>query len=166
MRPFYSSALANMFLTLLPNTKFFPFKRLVMRMLGFDVGCNVKFNGGVKFFGRGDVLFGDNSWIGMGCIFINANAVIKIGKNCDLAPFIKINTGSHDVGPRARRAGRGYCKDILIGNGVWVGMDSIFIAGSEVKSGSVVGAGSVVTKKFGDNILIAGCPAKVIKELE
>ena len=165
MRPFYSSALANFVLAVLPNTKFFSFKRFAIRALGFEDGDNVKFNGGIRFFGRGKIIFGDISWIGMGCVFVNAHSQIVIGSNCDLAPFIRINTGSHLIGSAERRAGSGYCEDILIGNGTWIGMNSIFIAGAKVGAGCVIAAGATVTNKFDDSILIGGCPAKIIRKL-
>jgi acetyltransferase-like isoleucine patch superfamily enzyme len=55
-------------------------------------------------------------------------------------------------------------EDIVIENNVWIGMRSVILKGSLVKSGSVIGAMSLVNKKFDEeNILIAGVPAKKIR---
>lgn len=55
--------------------------------------------------------------------------------------------------------------DIIIGDDVWVGMDSIIMGGVTIGNGSVVAAGSVVTKSVPENVLVGGVPAKIIKAL-
>lgn len=55
--------------------------------------------------------------------------------------------------------------DIVIGDDVWIGMDSIIMGGVTIGDGAVVAAGSVVTKSIPANVLAGGVPAKVIKNL-
>lgn len=55
---------------------------------------------------------------------------------------------------------------IRIEDKVWIGFNSIILKGVKIGKGSVVGAGSVVTKDVPPNTLVAGNPAKIIKELE
>ncbi|GHV88631.1 hypothetical protein AGMMS50267_09910 [Spirochaetia bacterium] len=56
-------------------------------------------------------------------------------------------------------------KDIIIGNHVWIGMNAMILKGVEIKDNSIIGAYSLVTKKFcNENIIVAGNPAKIIKE--
>ena len=58
-----------------------------------------------------------------------------------------------------------FSKDITIGNHVWVGNRVIITKGTRVCDNSVVGTGSTVSKKFEEpNIIIAGVPAKKVKE--
>jgi ABC-type polysaccharide/polyol phosphate transport system ATPase subunit/acetyltransferase-like isoleucine patch superfamily enzyme len=53
--------------------------------------------------------------------------------------------------------------DILIGNDVWIGYDSVILPGVKIGDGAVIGAGSIVTKNVGDYEIVAGNPAKHIR---
>lgn len=53
---------------------------------------------------------------------------------------------------------------IKIGNNVWIGANSIILKGVKIGNGSIIAAGSIVTKDIPEYCLVAGNPAKVIKE--
>ena len=53
----------------------------------------------------------------------------------------------------------------VLWNDVWIGMDVIVLGGVTIGNGSVIAAGSVVTKSIPENVLAGGVPAKVIKSL-
>ena len=56
-------------------------------------------------------------------------------------------------------------KSVRIGDHVWIGNQVTILKGVIIQKDSIVGSGSLVTKKFFDtNIIIGGSPAKVIKE--
>jgi acetyltransferase-like isoleucine patch superfamily enzyme len=56
------------------------------------------------------------------------------------------------------------CKgNIIIQNDVWIGAKSTIMSGVKISNGSVVGAGSVVTKDVPPYAIVAGNPAKVVK---
>ncbi|CAM3781650.1 hypothetical protein [Avibacterium endocarditidis] len=55
-------------------------------------------------------------------------------------------------------------KDIIIGYRVWVAYGATIWGGSQIGNGSIVGAYSVVKKRFPNNCIIAGVPAKVIRK--
>ena len=63
-------------------------------------------------------------------------------------------------------AGEGFYKDIIINDGVWIGMNSIILPGVTIGKKAVVAAGSVVTKNVPDYCIVAGNPAKIIRELK
>lgn len=57
-------------------------------------------------------------------------------------------------------------KEIIIGDDVWLGANAVILKGSKIGSGSIVAAGSVVTGgEFPERSLIAGNPARLVKEL-
>lgn len=54
---------------------------------------------------------------------------------------------------------------VEIGNGVWIGANSMVLKGVRIGDGAVVGAGSVVTRDVRPRTLVAGCPAKEIRDI-
>lgn len=55
-------------------------------------------------------------------------------------------------------------KDVIIGHHVWVGYHTMRLAGMHIGKGSIIGAGAVTSSGFGEYVLAAGCPAKVMRE--
>ena len=55
-------------------------------------------------------------------------------------------------------------KSVTLGNHIWAGMGSIFLPGTEVGDGSIIGAGSIVNKSFGKNVEVVGVPGRVVKD--
>jgi maltose O-acetyltransferase len=60
----------------------------------------------------------------------------------------------------------GIGKPIIIGNDVWIGGSSVICPGVTIGDRVVIGAGSIVTKSFPSDVVIAGNPARVIREIE
>jgi glycosyltransferase involved in cell wall biosynthesis/acetyltransferase-like isoleucine patch superfamily enzyme len=55
-------------------------------------------------------------------------------------------------------------EDVVIGNHVWIGLNCIFLKGAKVSDDTIIGANSLVNKKFHEkNVVIAGSPAKIVK---
>ncbi len=90
---------------------------------------------------------------------------ILIGDECMFAREIMIrNNDGHVILDRKTGELLNPPEDIIIGNRVWLGMRVMVFKGSKIPDGSVVGAGSLVNKKFDEeNILLAGSPAKKIR---
>ncbi|WP_370557055.1 transferase [Edwardsiella tarda] len=153
-------------LQLLPVSRFFLFRRLLLRFARVDIGNDVCFCGGGGVYGNGQVIIGDNTWLSPGCvIFSHKDIVINIGSQCDFGPLVKLIPGSHKIGDRYRRAGEGIALPISIGNGCWIGANSLILGGVTIGNGVVVAAGSVVTRDIPDNTLVAGVPAIIKREL-
>ena len=53
---------------------------------------------------------------------------------------------------------------LRIGNDVWIGQNAIILPGAGIGRNSIVGAGTVTSGQFGENLIIAGCPARVIRK--
>jgi len=88
---------------------------------------------------------------------------ITLGHGCYLAPNVGIITANHDpLNPDEHLD----AQDVVIGEGCWIGMNSVILPGVVLGPRTVVGAGSVVTKSFLDgHVVIAGSPARLIKHL-
>lgn len=91
---------------------------------------------------------------------------IYIGKDCMLAYDIEIRNGdSHSIISNENKQRINYAKNIYIGNHVWVAAHCVILKGVSIAENSIVAIGSIVTKAFEEkNIIIAGNPAKKIKE--
>ena len=115
-----------------------------------DYGCNIS--------------VGENFFANYGCTILDVNRV-EIGKNCMLAPCVKIFSATHPVRAEERYNGVELGLPVKIGDNCWIGGGAIINPGVTLGDNVVVGAGAVVTKSFGNNVVIAGNPAKIIKEL-
>ena len=143
------------------NPKFFEFKRKLLNSIGYEIGKGTKIVGPIYIGGK--LKIGENCWIGKN-FSINGNGSVTIGDNCDIAPEVTLQTGSHVIGGSERRAGNGYNGDI-IGNGVWLGVRTTILNDVVVGDSCVVGACACVNKSVENNKLVGGVPARVIKDL-
>ena len=93
------------------------------------------------------------------------NKKIEIGNNCLFSKNITIrNNDGHTITDKNTKKILNPSKDVYIGNNVWIGTNSVILKGAHISSNSVVGALSLVNKKFSEeNIIIAGNPAKKIR---
>lgn len=108
---------------------------------------------------------GDRFFANFDCVILDA-AEVRIGDNCMLAPMVGIYTATHPLDPAARNSGREYAKPITIGHNAWLGAGCIICPGVTLGDNVVVAAGAVVTKSFGDNVVLGGNPARILKEIE
>lgn len=91
---------------------------------------------------------------------------IEIGEDCLFAAGVDFETGDGHSIIDANELNRiNYAKPIKIGNHVWICSDVEVLKGFEIGNDCVIGAKSVCSsKRFGDNVIIAGHPAKIVKE--
>ncbi|OHD14696.1 MAG: hypothetical protein A2086_16810 [Spirochaetes bacterium GWD1_27_9] len=90
---------------------------------------------------------------------------IEIGDDCMFSFNIDVRNGdSHSIIDLATNKRINYHKNVKIGNHVWIGYNSIILKGVEIEDGSIVAAGSVVTKSIPTNCVAGGNPAKIIKK--
>lgn len=96
---------------------------------------------------------------------ISAASGIKIGKNCMLASGVYITDADwHEIYDRSKSIGT--TKKVVISDNVWLGDSSIVCKGVTIGKNSIIGAGSVVVSDIPENVIAAGNPARVIRELD
>lgn len=110
------------------------------------VGKNVIFNFNVCLVDDADIFIGDDCLIGPGCHII---------------------TAQHPISPTLRKGEDKlqYNKPVHLGNNVWLGAGVIVLPGVTIGDNSIVAAGSVVTHNVASNVIAAGTPAKVLRQI-
>lgn len=136
--------------------------------------CNVAVN--INLNKKGSITIGDYVYITSATFRIDHN--LTIGSHCMFGPNVRLwDTDNHPINPLLRHKQCEFIAhygivdsyeanggDIKIGNDVWIGMDAVIMGGVEIGNGAVVAAGSIVTKSVPPNTIVAGIPARIIKE--
>lgn len=130
------------------------------------IGNNCELHNGVlRTDGENNlIVIGQGTYIGGACIHALCSTSIEIGRKCLFSSEIDIRSGELKIYNIRDKKQYNFGKNIKIGNQVWIGKRVQLLKGVEIPDNSVVGAGSLVTKKFEEpNVIIAGHPAKVIR---
>lgn len=146
----------------------FTFPRLrsgLLRAAGVDAAPRVAMMGRIKLVGSGAIAarlhIGEGTVIAPGTTF-GLDADITLGTNVSLSPGVTLYTATHPIGYGSQRMlPYTSAKPIVVGDGVWIGMNSLILPGVTLGRGSVVSAGSVVTEDVAANALVSGNPAIV-----
>lgn len=150
--------------TCLCGTHFWKIKRSLLSMAGVQIGTGTKIVGPLRIGNVATLKIGNDCWIGHS-FSIEGNGDVVIADNCDIAPDVSILTGSHEIGDRSRRAGKGVSFSVMIGNGCWLGARSTITGNIKIEDGSVVAACAFVNKCVDKDTVVAGVPAKTIRTL-
>lgn len=105
------------------------------------IGERCSINDGVKILGQKSVVIGSDVTLSAGCMLLDSGLVIGSEVKEHLS------------------------KPIVVEDGVWIGAGAIVLAGVRVGRNAVVGAGSVVTRDVPPGVIVAGNPAKIIREI-
>lgn len=93
------------------------------------------------------------------------DATVTIGDNVMVAPNVTISTAGHPIDPEIRITGQQFSLPVTIEDNVWLGTGVIINPGVTIGRNSVIGAGSVVTKSVPANVVAAGVPCRVLREI-
>ena len=116
----------------------------------FDYGCNT--------------YIGENFYSNFDCIILDVNKVV-IGDNVKFGPRVSIFTASHPIDPEVRALPIAYGYPVTIGDNVWIGGNTVVNPGVTIGDNTVIGSGSVVTKDIPANVIAAGNPCRVLREI-
>lgn len=125
---------------------------------------------------------GENSHLGFQCLLVGE--YLKIGSRCNVSnrTFIECSyspviieddvtiggsamISSHDGSYRQVYGSKMKANPVYIRNRAFIGNNAIVLPGVEIGEEVIIGAGSVVTKNFEKNVVVAGVPAKIIRNL-
>jgi maltose O-acetyltransferase len=127
---------------------------------GHDINLENK-----AYFGTGkNISIGNYSGIGTKCELYGK---ITIGNDVMMAPEVIILTRNHkfnrtDIPMRIQ--GMDTEKPVIIEDDVWIGTRTIIMPGVKIGRGSIIAAGSIVTKNISSYSIVGGIPAKLIKK--
>ena len=116
--------------------------------------------------GQPKIIIGKRCFLGYRlCILAGADVVI--GDDVLMASDITLCSHNHGINPDIDipyMSQKLTCKPIKIGDNCWIGDKSIIVAGVSIGRGTIIGAGSIVTKDIPDYCIAAGNPARIIKK--
>ena len=126
----------------------------------------IKASGSIAAIGKGFVI-GDGSSFGNDC-FVGAAGGVYIGSHVAMGQNVRFHSENHNFGDITKPIYEQGVTNIgiTIGNDCWIGAGAVFLDGSSMGNGCVVGANTLVTKQFPDNSVIAGSPARIIRMRE
>ena len=112
----------------------------------------------------GDVIIGDHTRVGLHNTIIGP---VTIGNHVNLAQGITVTALNHNFSDTKKRIDEQgvSTNQVTIEDDVWVGANAVILPGVTIGEHCVVAAGAVVTKDVPPHSLVAGVPAKVIKQI-
>lgn len=112
----------------------------------------------------GDVIIGDHTRIGLHNTIIGP---VIIGSHVNLAQGITITALNHNFDDSEKRIDQQgiSTKEVVLEDDIWVGANAVILPGVTIGTHAVVAAGAIVTKDVPPHSLVAGVPAKVIRQI-
>lgn len=105
---------------------------------------------------------GSKLFMNFGCVVLDC-APVTIGDRVLMGPGVHIYAATHPTDPQVRATGLESAAPVTIGDDVWIGGAAIICPGVTIGSGSVIGAGSVVTRDIPAGMIALGNPCRVLR---
>ena len=137
-------------------------KQVLQLLVRAGEGCYLE--PGVRFDYGCHTSVGDHFYANFNCIFLDS-AAITIGHHVLLGPNVQLVTSSHPLDPEIRSTGEQCCRQITIGDNVWVGANAVILPGVNIGEDAVIAAGAVVNRDVEAGTMVAGVPAVMKKNL-
>lgn len=138
---------------------FFELRSNLLRLFGASIGPNTRIYPSARIWHPRNLTIGSCTGIGEG-VYLYNKASILIGDYCVISRSVFVCTASHDYNSPGFEL---FSSPIVIGNLSWIAACSIVMPGLHIQEGSVIGAGSILTKSTDPWGVYAGNPAKLRK---
>lgn len=147
-------------------------RREILEDITGSLGENVVIQPPV-YFDYGNLFIGSNSFMNFRFTAIDC-ARIEIGENVLIGPGVTMATAMHPMLAEERKTkyhpdgnfyGMEYALPIRIADHVWIGSNAVILPGVSIGEGTVIGAGSVVTRDIPAGVLAVGNPCRVVRML-
>lgn len=140
-------------------------RQAMMKEMFAEIGENCYIESPIHSnFGCGHLHFGNNIYCNFGCTFVD-DTHVYVGDNTMFGPNVVVATAGHPLLPELRQQGYQYNFPVHIGKNCWIGAGVLIVPGVTIGDNVVIGAGSVVTKDIPSNVVAAGNPCKVLREI-
>jgi maltose O-acetyltransferase len=162
--------LIELIVRVIPDYYAYGFRARLYRSAGCDFEPGVEIHGRLNLYGTvrnkaGNLRMASGANVAPFCTF-GVDGRITLGHNVGLAPFVKIFTTQHELGPAHQRSTfKVQVRPVVVEDGAVVMTTATILPGVTVGRGAIVGAGAVVTKDVAPNTFVGGVPARVIREL-
>lgn len=137
--------------------------QIIEKILGYQPQNLILLSPFVCDYGK-NIIFGKNVFVNINSYFMDG-AKITVGDNVFIGPSCGFYTANHPLDYKSRNRGLEKALPITIGNNVWLGANVSVMPGVTIGEGCVIAAGSVVTHDIKPHSLVAGVPARIIKEI-
>lgn len=141
-----------------------PEREAILKKLLGHIGQGVHFEPTFRCEFGNHIQIGNNFYANFDCVMLDGGG-IEIGDNVLFGPKVGIYTSNHAFDAWERTHGACYAKPVKIGNNVWVGAGVHINQGVTIGDNTIIGSGSVITKDIPANVVAAGVPCRVIREI-
>ncbi len=139
-------------------------REAILKRLLKSIGSEVYFEPTFRCEFGFHITIGNHFYANFDCVMLDGGG-IEIGDNVLFGPRVGIYTTNHAADAWERVNGACYAKPVKIGNNVWIGAGVHINQGVTIGDNTIIGSGSVVTKDIPANVVAAGVPCKVIREI-
>ncbi len=139
-------------------------REIILKKILKSIGTEVHFEPTFRCEFGYNITIGNHFYANFDCVMLDGGG-IEIGDNVLFGPRVGIYTSNHAADAWERANGACYAKPVKIGNNVWVGAGVQINQGVTVGDNTIIGSGSVITKDIPANVVAAGVPCKVIREI-